>query len=103
MIESVVKEGIHEIYNISFNNKTKNKSLEKYKKTDLKVTLPYIQVLSEGLRRGFKKFNVNACFKNNHSLENLLIKRKDSDAIENLSLKRPRVRSKRREVRFISK
>ena len=59
--------------------------MEKYKKTDLKVTVPYIQGLSERLKRALKKFAINTYFQSNHILEKSLINKKDLDKIENLS------------------
>ena len=59
LIETVIKERVHEICNTSSKDKKKLKWLEKYKETGIKVTLPYIQGLSERLRRGLKKFHNN--------------------------------------------
>ena len=73
------------MYNTSIKDKNKKKWLEKYKKTDHKVTLPYIQGLSKKLKSSLKIFNINAYLKNNHTLENLLMNKKDTDAIENSS------------------
>ena len=66
-------------------DKKKLKWLEKYKKTETTFTLPYIQGLSERLKRGLKKFQINVYFNNNHTLGKLLNNNKDSDKIENLS------------------
>ena len=59
--------------------------MEKCKKTETKVILPYIQGFSERLKRGLKKFHINVYFNNNHTLGKLLNSNKDSDKIENLS------------------
>ena len=85
LVESVIKECVYEIYNTSSKDKKKMKWLQKYKKTEIKVTLPYIQGLSERLRRGLKKFHINVDFNNNYTLGKLLNNNKDSDKMENLS------------------
>ena len=61
------------------------KWLEKYKKTKIKVTLPYIQGLYERLRRWLKKIHIDVYFNNKHTLGKLLNNNKDSDKIKNLS------------------
>lgn len=85
LIENVIKERIHEIYNSSIVEKKKTNWLKNYNRTDIKISLPYIQGLSERLRRSLKKYNINVYFKNDHTLEKLLRNKKDSDNIENLS------------------
>lgn len=59
--------------------------MEWHNKFNSNDTVPYIQGLSEGLRSTLKKFINNVYFKNTNTLDNFLLKKKDSDPTENLS------------------
>ena len=54
LINSLIKKIINEIYNNSIKNKRKETWLKNYNKNDKKLTLPYIQRLSERIRSSFK-------------------------------------------------
>lgn len=56
-----------------------------YKQTDLKDCLPYIEGLSERLRKSLKKCNINVYFANKYTLSRFpFFKKKDKDNVEKL-------------------
>ena len=84
-VESVIKERIHELYNSTDINRKKQKWLEEYKKSVQKITLPYIQGLSESLMSSLRKFKITVYLKNNHSLDHFVTNKKDLEKTENSS------------------